>query len=301
MQGRTSMENQKSISKKKTKQQLFKLLQDKTLSLDFVSALAGDRDLTIEEERIFKLLKEDRGKEIFSDLLFAITHQYYSTDIAEELWTGIIKHKYEMSHTLDRNIRISVASLDYLANLKTQLDAPIVISEPNITTIVEEALRDGLTQLFNHSTFYAKLEGEIKRYERYNHNVSLIMIDIDNFKKFNDLFGHQEGDRVLVLVATEIKTITRNIDICARYGGEEFAVILPNTGIQEAAIIAERLRCNIEKIFSPTEKVTISLGIATCPEDATLIEDLINKTDKALYQSKANGKNRVTIFQNIYN
>jgi len=295
------MENPQSVSKKKTKQQLFKLLQDKTISLDFVSALAGDRELTIEEQRIFKLLKEERGKEIFTDLLFAITHQYYSPDIAEELWNGIIKHKYEMSHTLGRNTRISVASLDYLSNLKTQLDAPIVISEPNITTIVEEALRDGLTQLFNHSTFYAKLEGEIKRYERYNHTVSLIMIDIDNFKKFNDLFGHQEGDRVLVLVATEIKTITRTIDICARYGGEEFAIILPHTSSQEAAVIAERLRYNIERLFFNTEKVTISLGIASCPEDATAPQELIKKSDKALYQSKTTGKNRVTIFESLKN
>jgi diguanylate cyclase (GGDEF)-like protein len=170
-----------------------------------------------------------------------------------------------------------------------------LISEPKFASIAEVAIKDGLTELFDHSTFLAKLETEIRRYKRYGSEVSLIMIDLDDFKNFNDTYGHQEGDRILRGVAALIKKTTRDLDIAARYGGEEFAIILPQTGSSQAAGIAERLREQVAKTFCGDRKVTISLGVAACPGDAKSARELVKKADRALYQSKANGKNQVTV------
>ncbi|WP_419656103.1 GGDEF domain-containing protein [Desulfosarcina variabilis] len=132
-------------------------------------------------------------------------------------------------------------------------------------------------------------------YKRYGSEVSLIMMDIDDFKQVNDSYGHPEGDRVLSEISTLILKTARDLDICSRYGGEEFAVILPQTGHQEALRLAERIRKRVENRFKKDLNVTISLGVATCPRVAKSAEALVSKADKALFQSKKRGKNRVTL------
>ena len=120
------------------------------------------------------------------------------------------------------------------------------------------------------------------------------MIDVDDFKQINDCRGHQEGDRVLREISRQLLKTARDLDICSRYGGEEFAVILPQTGYQEALRLAERIRRRVENRYKRNLEVTISLGVATCPLNARSVQTLIAKADKALYQSKRSGKNRVT-------
>jgi diguanylate cyclase (GGDEF)-like protein len=144
-----------------------------------------------------------------------------------------------------------------------------------------------------------RLESEIARALRGNESLSLIMFDIDHFKKFNDTHGHQVGDLVLKQVAATVKhNVREGIDIAARYGGEEFAIIMPETDINGAATFAERLRKSIEEIFIEHDnqklKVTISLGCAEFPRHAQNRELLINCADTALYQSKENGRNTVS-------
>ena len=126
-------------------------------------------------------------------------------------------------------------------------------------------------------------------------NVSYM--DIDDFKQINDSRGHQEGDRVLTEISKLILKAARDLDICSRYGGEEFAVILPQTGRQEALRLAERIRKRVENQFKKDLNVTISSGVATCPLNAKSAKALITRADKALYQSKSNGKNKVTFIQ----
>jgi diguanylate cyclase (GGDEF)-like protein len=120
------------------------------------------------------------------------------------------------------------------------------------------------------------------------------MLDIDDFKKFNDSYGHPVGDGVLVDIAGILEETTRDLDICARYGGEEFSVILPQTGQRRSMGMAERIRSGVEKKFQGDHGVTVSLGVATCPLDADDVESLVGKADKNLYESKRSGKNRVT-------
>ncbi len=159
------------------------------------------------------------------------------------------------------------------------------------------SITDGLTQLVIHRYFQQRLNEEIIRSEAFGKPVSLIMSDIDNFKEFNDIYGHQEGDIVLIETAKMFRLNTREVDIVARYGGEEFAVILPETDAHEAYDIAENIRKKIEAHECPSKqgklKVTVSLGVATFPRCAGNKEVLIEMADKALYAAKESGKNRV--------
>lgn len=165
------------------------------------------------------------------------------------------------------------------------------------------ATTDGLTGLFNHRIFQEKLSDELKRQGRVSDPLSLILTDIDFFKKVNDTYGHPVGDVVLKGVSRIIRETLRDIDIPARYGGEEFAVILPGTDGAGAKIIAERLREAVqERPFKADEKsftVSISIGIAVSPVDAKRKEDLIEKADQALYYAKHNGRNQSVLWSSI--
>ena len=167
--------------------------------------------------------------------------------------------------------------------------------------LYELATKDGLTKLYIHRHFYALLESELKRVQRYRHVLSLLMMDIDNFKHVNDTYGHLIGDIVLKEIAATIQKTIRHVDIPARYGGEEFTVILPETSILNAAIIAERLRQKISEIEVKVDentvvKPTVSIGLAEFPNAATEIKSLIDCADKALYVSKRNGKNCIHLY-----
>lgn len=165
------------------------------------------------------------------------------------------------------------------------------------------AITDGLTGLFNHRNFHERLSAEFKRLQRFSNPLSLLLIDIDFFKKINDNYGHPAGDEVLRGVASIIKETLRNIDIPARYGGEEFAALLLGTDHDGALRMAERLRKSIaEKIFSidgKDLKVTVSIGAATSPHDTEDGEELIGRADQALYYAKRNGRNRCVLWGEI--
>jgi diguanylate cyclase (GGDEF)-like protein len=163
------------------------------------------------------------------------------------------------------------------------------------------AITDGLTQLHIHRYFEQRLHDEFVRASRKHHEVSVIMSDIDHFKKFNDTYGHQQGDLVLIHTAKLFKLNVRDMDVPCRYGGEEYAIILPETGMTEAVQVAERIRTKIEEYDFPGTKpkeklkVTISLGVATFPLHAKNEHDLVKSADSALYFSKEHGRNKVSI------
>lgn len=270
-------------------------LYDKVLSLDLVSAFAGDRPLTDEENAMVNCRKKERRERFFSDLLFTITNQYFPPKLALEMWEEILHHKYTMSSVLKRNIRITVASLDYLSNLKGELHSPIVIDETRITGIVELSLRDGLTKLYNHSTRYHRIDEEITRFNRYGTPFSIMMIDMDDFKKTNDQFGHVEGDRILSLIGMILKDKTRLGDISCRYGGEEFLIILPSTELNDAGILAERIRMSVEQNLLPERKLTVSIGVSSYNKKLQTTHALIERADSALYAVKNSGKNAVLV------
>lgn len=166
---------------------------------------------------------------------------------------------------------------------------------------LNRAISDGLTGLYNHGYFRSFFELEIKRSQRYKHPISLLLLDLDNFKQINDRFGHLTGDRILYQVAQIIKNKVRDIDFAARYGGEEFAVILPYAGIEEARHIAERIRQAISQeiavpgMTNATQSISASIGGSFCPGDGMDVESLIRKADEMMYLAKQCGKNQVCL------
>lgn len=163
------------------------------------------------------------------------------------------------------------------------------------------SITDGLTGLFNHRYFKEHLDQELNRARRHNLHVSMVMADIDHFKKYNDRYGHPAGDSLLTAVGHLFKDNIRKIDLAARYGGEEFSLVLVETNKQSAAIVAEKIKKLIdEHSFTSVNgngghHVTISMGVSTFPDDAATSDELIKIADDRLYRAKKNGRNRVVL------
>ncbi len=160
------------------------------------------------------------------------------------------------------------------------------------------AITDALTKLYNSRHFFSQIKTEIMRYYRYSRNLSLLILDIDFFKRYNDNWGHLEGDKVLMQIGKIIKSCMRYMDTAYRYGGEEFAIILPETGIEEASVVGARIKDIIDThVFEPEpgvkQSITISIGATELVEGEDF-KSFIKRADKALYMSKANGRNRIT-------
>ena len=182
-------------------------------------------------------------------------------------------------------------------------NASVAITRARLYHRMEQlAITDGLTQLHNHKHFQEQLAKELERTKRYKRPVSLLMMDIDHFKSFNDTYGHPVGDLVLKQIAQCIRQAIRVNDIAARYGGEEFTVIMPDSAEEGAFVTAERIRRRVEQkiILSGVSqlRVTLSVGCASFPAQASGQQELIDNADKALYYSKETGRNRSTVFVN---
>ena len=199
--------------------------------------------------------------------------------------------------TLDK---LSKRDISYLEQLTRQ--SAITINRAKVySKVLQYATLDALTNLNNRRQFEVRLKQEIATTKRQNNPLCAMMIDIDFFKKVNDTYGHASGDAVLRTVALIIKEHLRESDIPSRYGGEEFAVLLPYTHISEAKIVGERLRKAVENTEIPIDKktinVTISMGLAEFDTKETG-EELFERADKALYEAKESGRNRVCISKN---
>lgn len=163
----------------------------------------------------------------------------------------------------------------------------------------EMATTDALTGVKNRRALFERLEIEISAYHRSGQACSVLIVDVDHFKRINDSFGHGVGDQYLREVAQKLERIARKIDLVARYGGEEFVVLLPNTDEVGALLSAERHRQAIESSTWPEAPITISIGVATLMSHFEPAERFLDRADSALYNSKARGRNRVTHFNEI--
>jgi len=206
------------------------------------------------------------------------------------------------------NAELSVLNLSYeqmnrsLVEKTVQLEMLTAELEKKNKLLERLANVDGLTEAYNHRYFQSFLDREISRAERNDYTVSVVMVDIDNFKKFNDLHGHQIGDYVLREFADVARSLLREYDLFARYGGEEFVLVLPETKASDGEIVAEKFRSALaEHTFSherETYHITASFGVASLsPAKESFDKDeLISRADSALYESKRKGRNRVTAF-----
>jgi diguanylate cyclase (GGDEF)-like protein len=230
----------------------------------------------------------------FSELLFRLTYEKYSEKKANRLWDAILEHRNELNKKLERDVGILTATLDYLTNITGEILCPKIIHDQRIEEAAKIATTDALTGLYSRNIFDFSIEQEIIKAIRYDKALSLMLIDIDDFKKVNDAYGHQDGDAVLRKLVKITKRILRKSDLVARYGGEEFAVIMPETSIKRAFTVAERIRKNVANILKCKElNITISIGISTLSEKINSVYDLIRIADEALYRAKRDGKNKV--------
>jgi diguanylate cyclase (GGDEF)-like protein len=160
------------------------------------------------------------------------------------------------------------------------------------------SITDGLTQLYNSRHFYDQIKSEVERCNRYDHKLSLLLLDIDNFKDYNDQYGHLAGDKILVRLSRVINSCLRKMDTAYRYGGEEFTIVLPGTTMEEARTVAERLRSAVESQNLtdgryPEAITTISIGVTQYHREERVAE-FVKRADRAMYQSKQAGRNRVS-------
>jgi len=167
-------------------------------------------------------------------------------------------------------------------------------------TLAASSLNDPLTGLYNYGTFVDSLHNEITKVDRYGGELTLIMLDLDNFKQFNDRYGHESGNELLRRVGTTMRATVREADMPARYGGEEFAVLISGD-VAHGYELAERLRDAIEASFIRLHDgseacTTVSSGVASYPSSASTEAELVERSDAALYESKRRGRNRVTIY-----
>jgi diguanylate cyclase (GGDEF)-like protein len=172
-------------------------------------------------------------------------------------------------------------------------------------SIREMARTDGLTGLLNHRTFMEKLSEEHKRIDRDPRPFSILLVDIDFFKKVNDAYGHPVGDVALTRVAGVLKDVVRGSDFVARYGGEEFAAGMVDTDSRGAHQMAERVRKIVEDTVITAGraqfKITLSIGVASFPADSAKVEGLVGLSDEALYHAKRTGRNRVCLYKDMKN
>jgi len=182
--------------------------------------------------------------------------------------------------------------------LTTMLSSDIHYARQQIVAASET---DELTKLPNMRAFNSLLQKENTRFKRYNKPFSIMMIDIDELKSVNDRFGHETGNRLIIMAANSINERTRSADVVARYGGDEFVMLLPETDAGQLQDLAERIRTAVENTAFDEQgqrvSTTVSIGVASCPSDAVSPQDLIHKADSALYHSKRAGRNRTTIWR----
>ena len=161
------------------------------------------------------------------------------------------------------------------------------------------AVTDTMTELANRRAFEERLREEIARAQRYSYPFLLLMLDVDDFKGYNDTLGHPAGDQVLREIATAMRETVREGDLVARYGGEEFAALLPQTDARQGRVVAERIRDAIERHTFPHRRVTVSIGAAEFADDGSDAETLIDSADRALFVAKRGGRNRVVFIQDV--
>jgi len=260
-------------------------------------------DCSLADRQIHNLcnLVQDEGKDVCQVILHVLTHVDYEVDAAENCWLEILSHHKELSRLVGRPVSLQTAICDYFCYVRKTLKAPKIVDIEAFEETLQDLSNDYLTGLSNRKEFDAHLQQEFAKAERRGRPLTLLIFDLDDFKKINDNFGHQTGDLVLKNISAIIAHEKRLEDTAARYGGEEFALILPDTNKLEALVLAERIRVQVESaviaLGNENINITISGGIASFPIDTVEKETLVSYADHALYTAKRIGKNMVSLYQ----
>lgn len=248
-------------------------------------------------------LAEEHGEEVYAEIVYLLAHLRFPPEEARRHWHGIGQRRDEMEKALDAVVDIRVALISYFVEVARKFDNPTVIEMRLLEQTEALAYRDELTGLRNFRFFREFLRREIARSDRYGDPLSLVVVDVDDFKGYNDSHGHEAGNRALAQIAELLTESVRSVDLVARYGGEEFVVVVPSTPKTGARTLAEEARRRIEKAFEEHGRewsggaLTASLGVATYPADGADGPELMRNADRALYLAKSQGKNQVQLYE----
>ena len=251
--------------------------------------------------QVWQDLEQRMDGSIYPRILYLLTRKDFNEQDARKHWRNILDHCQSMSNALGREVGVRLAMCDYFINMVRQIEDPILVEGDAYRQKESSVFRDELTGLYNRRFLNNVLQQQLAESNRYDQPFSLIMFDIDRFKRYNDINGHLAGDRALAEVASILSTTARAVDYLVRFGGEEFVVILPRVGGQEAMVAAERHCHAIEEHYFageerlPSGKLTLSAGVASYPQNAKDAMDLLHRADMALYTAKRKGRNQVAI------
>ena len=274
-----------------TARKLFDIESKERLSSDSISALD-------DQPALLKQYLEASFANTFSELMFRLTHEIYIEEKASELWHRIVEHRANIKKRLDRDVGMLVAALDYLSNISGDISNPKIMDDVRIEEAANMATRDSLTGLYLRGVFDFTLERMVIEHRRYTRPLSILLLDVDEFKQINDKYGHQTGDDTLHSIGAIVLNGIRKADFPARYGGDEMAIIFPETLIDQAIIMADRLRVDVHKCFAGRgSDITVSIGMSCIREpDIITALELVRRADKALYKAKRIGKDKVVQF-----
>jgi len=265
--------------------------------LDCFEQFAND-DVRLVEE--LKSLIARQGKAVYSYIFQILTNLDLQPEEAEQHWKNILAHNRDLTAAMGREVNLRTAVCDYFCSINKSLHNPKIIEIHIFEKAAKSSTFDNLTGLLNRSAFDEMLAREISRAKRHDSNLTLIFLDLDDFKRINDTLGHLAGDEVLKKVSQLIMAEKRSEDFAARYGGEEITILLPETSKSDGWIIGERIRQKIAEMEIPYEgkniKATISGGLASFPIDAGDGLTLLKYADKAMYRAKSFGKNNISFY-----
>lgn len=244
-------------------------------------------------------LQKAFGEDIFAKILHLLINKEFKPQEARTHWFHILEHRENLKKNLGRDLGLPVTVCDYFINIRPTLKNPVMLEAKNLVWKERWALIDELTALYNRQFFNLVLQREIEQAKRLAQHLSLLMIDLDHFKIYNQRHGQKAGDKVLAEVGRILKKTARLVDYVFRYSGEAFAALLPLSDPKKAFTVAQRLQKAVEKHKFPGQDVwpegrlTITIGLATFPADAPDGVNLIHRAEEALYQGKSIGRNRV--------
>jgi len=268
--------------------------------IDLLEILGKDRHLDSPEalQKIISALSCSDDN-LYVELLFQLTWRRFPLEEAVRIWAAITEHKKELEQTLEREVGFRVAALDYLFSVEKILQGARLVARAEFESILTFVNIDEVTGVHSRRYFNERLGEELGRARRYSHPLSMLIIDLDNFKQVNERCGHVEGDSVLRKVGRMLMDTTRQADVVCRFGGDEFAVLLPETGSEDAGRTAERIRLAVADISVPGEdepgNVTLSIGCAAFPESCDEAEEMLALADQMCLDVKRAGKNGVRI------
>jgi diguanylate cyclase (GGDEF)-like protein len=247
-------------------------------------------------------LAKESGPGVHSALLFVLTQLDFDDQAALGHWHSILRQWQDLNRRVPEKVDLRVAVLQYFLRSQRKLHNPAIVEIKILRRTQASAIYDELTRLYNYRYFQDRVTSEARRAMRYDQPLTLLMADADDFKAFNDAHGHLAGNMALRRLAAVLRRSVREVDVAARYGGEEFAILLPNTPKLAALKLAEKLRQAVEKAGVGKQgtrrgkPLTVSVGVASLPGDASNAQELVARADCALYVAKSVGKNCVKAF-----